>query len=190
MKKIIYSATLVLLLMGCSDDNTKKKPESATENTETTQSVESPITEVNATENTDESEDKPKETEIEEVADEPEIDTSVFDLAKEVKVTDSRDLTQHITLQVILKDGVEQGNGVQRVLTQTYDFLEQEDITGAKTITIFVNSGDLKIFQITIDTSKFKTNDEISMAKLVLEAAQIEKMTDEVKSYGEVLGLW
>lgn len=190
MKKIIYSATIILLLMGCNDNSPQKNTETIVEDNETSQATVSPTTEVNTTNKVEEPEVKPEESKTEEIEDEIKIDTSIFDLAKEVNVTDARDLTQHITLQIILKDAVKQGNGVQAVLTQTYDFLQQEDIAGANTITIFVNSGQLKIFQITIDTSKFKTNDEISMVKLVLDAAEIEKMTDEVKSYGEALELW
>lgn len=190
MKKIIYSATIVLLLMGCNDNNSQRKTETIIEkNNETSQSTNITIAAEDTTDKVEEPEVKPEESVTEEVKDDS-IDTSIFDLAKEVNVTDARDITQHITLQIILKDAVKQGNGVQGVLTQAYDFLQQEDIAGANTITIFVNLGQLKIFQITIDKSKFKTDDEISMVKLVLDAAEIEKMTEEVKSYGEALDLW
>ncbi|MER2060198.1 MAG: hypothetical protein ABTA16_15365 [Niallia sp.] len=190
MKEIIYSATIVLLLVGCNDNSPPKNMETIIENNETSQSTNSTIAADDTTDKVEEPEDKLEETETKEVKDDSKIDTSIFDLAKEINVTDARDITQHISLQIILKDAVKQGNGVQGVLTQAYDFLQQEDIAGANTITIFVNSGQLKIFQITIDTSKFKTDDEISMIKLVLDASEIEKMTDEVKSYGEALELW
>lgn len=189
MKRIICSIAFILLLAGCNtaDVTDVEKPKQTQESTISTPSD----TLNNSNEDSANLEKTVEETIVEENNEaSSSIDTSIFDLAKEVKVTDARDLTQHITLQIILNDGVKQGNGVQGVLTQTYDFLQQEDIAGAETITIFVNSGQLKIFQATIDKSEFKTNDDISMIQLVLDAAEIEKMTDEVKAYGEVLELW
>lgn len=64
------------------------------------------------------------------------IDTTLFEYAKSVEVTNARDITKHITLKINLNDGAEVGLGTLYVLNQTYDSLEQDDIVGIETITI------------------------------------------------------
>lgn len=179
MKKyLLASITLTFFLGACSSDENIKEEEN--EKVSTDQQT-TPI------------EQEPNEDPVVEQPVEPEtptINTSIFDLAKEVNVTDARDLTKHITVQIVLRDEVKATNGVNAVLQQTYDFLQQEDIKGAETVTIFVNSGNLKVFQFTVDTAKFVTNDEVSMAKLVLNASEVEKTTPEIEEFGRTFEFW
>lgn len=116
------------------------------------------------------------------------IDTSVFVYATKVDVTDARDITEHIDLVVHMNEDVKLGLATQHVFTQAYDFLQQDDIKGAKTVTIGVMSGNLRVAQITIEMSKFKP--EGQLIKSVLEASSIDKMYPEVKDYGKVMELW
>lgn len=118
------------------------------------------------------------------------INTSVFEHAKSVEVTNARDLNKHITLKVDLANTTNPGQGTLNVLTQTFDFLHQNDVVGAETITVFVRVNDIKVSQFKIHTAKFKPNDNDPMAGLVLEASDIEFLTPEVKSYGETFELW
>lgn len=116
------------------------------------------------------------------------IETSVFVYATKVDVTDARDITQHIDLVVHMNEQVKPGLATQHVFTQAYDFLQQDDIKGAKTITIGVMSGKFRVAQITVDMSKFKPEEHL--IKSVLKASTIDKMYPEVKDYGKVMELW
>lgn len=78
----------------------------------------------------------------------------------------------------------------RHVILQTYDFLQQDRVKDAKTVTIGVMSGDMRITQITVDMSKFKVDEEKPMIEVVMEASKIDKMNDEVKKFGESLELW
>jgi hypothetical protein len=72
---------------------------------------------------------------------------------------------------------------VQHVLTQTYDFLQQPDVEGADTFTIAVMQGDERIYQIKTDKTKFVTDDNIPMSKLVLDASVVEKTSPEIDQF-------
>ncbi|OIK11966.1 hypothetical protein BIV60_17070 [Bacillus sp. MUM 116] len=117
------------------------------------------------------------------------IDTSVFEFAKDVEVTNAIDTNQHLTVFVTMNN-VSPGLATQHVVNQTYDFLQQKDIKGAKTITINVKQGGKKIAMFTVDKNKFKPNDNESMSDCVMKASKMEFMTPEVKEYGSTMKSW
>lgn len=121
---------------------------------------------------------------------EPSIDTSVFEYATNTEVTDAININQHITVQVHVSEEAEAGMSVLNVVKQSYDFILQEDVKDAKTITIFVTQNDKKIVQYTIQKDKFAPNDNVPMSDLVLKASEIEFMTDEVKTFGKTMESW
>jgi len=134
-------------------------------------------------------EEDPEDALQEEVA-ESTIDTSVFEYATNIEVTDAIDINKHVTVKLTISQDSEPGMQVQNIITQTFDFLQQEDIKEAKTITIFVVQGDIKVTQYTVNKEKFMPNETDSMVDLVLQASEIEQMSDEVKQHGEALELW
>lgn len=144
--------------------------------------------EFSATEQTTESE--PDDVSEELTEEESTINTDVFAYATKTEVTDAIDINDHVTVFVYMSEELTPGLASQHVLNQTYDFIQQEDVKDAKTISINVKQGDTKIFQFTVDTTKFKTDDEIPMSDLVLEASEVEFMTDEVKEFGEIMEMW
>lgn len=144
--------------------------------------------EFSATEQTTESE--PDDVSEELTEEESTINTDVFAYATKTEVTDAIDINDHVTVFVYMSEELTPGLASQHVLNHTYDFIQQEDVKDAKTISINVKQGDTKIFQFTVDTTKFKTDDEIPMSDLVLEASKVEFMTDEVKEFGEIMEMW
>jgi uncharacterized protein YcfL len=174
------------LLVGCSDSETtkvKEGPEIVDSNNTETPGVEE--TDTTATE-----EEDVEETAIEVTEDEATINTAVFVYAEDVEVTDARDITQHLNLVIHMSDELTPGLATQHILNQTYDFLQQQDIEGANTLTIGIMQADMRIFQFTIDVKSFVPIDSEPMAACVLKAAQIDKMKPEVEEYGIVMGLW
>jgi hypothetical protein len=171
------------LLVGCSDsESTKEKEEKVkVENTETEEVEEAAETTTEVVE---------EEVEEEVVEEEATIDTSVFAYAKDVEITDARDITKHITLVVHMSEETKTGMAAQHVLSQAYDFLQQEDIEGAETITFGVMQADTRILQLTTNVKEFVPIDSESMAKCVLKASTIDKMNPEVEEYGKVMELW
>lgn len=131
-----------------------------------------------------------EETSKEENVIESSIDSSVFQYATDVEVTDALNINQHVTVKLIINKDSKPGMQVQNIITQTFDFLQQDDIKEAKTITIFVVQNDIKIAQYTVDKEKFIPNESESMVDLVLQASVIEQMNEEVKQHGESLELW
>lgn len=177
---------LILALVGCSDGQpqTEAEPQTASQEAVTQEQQPEAIQATSAP-----SPDSVTSTETKEPKkEESKIDTSVFVYAESVDVTDARDITQHINVVVHMSTEPTPGLATQHVFSQAYDFLQQEDIQGAKTVTIGVMQGDLRISQITIDVSKFTAGDNI--IKSVLDASNIDKMIDEVKEYGKVMNLW
>ena len=144
--------------------------------------------EFSATEQTTESE--PDEVSEELTEEESTINTDVFAYATKTEVTDAIDINDHVTVFVYMSEELTPGLASQHVLNQTYDFIQQEDVKDAKTISINVKQGDTKILMYTVEKDKFKTNDEIPMSDLVLEASKVEFMTDEVKEFGEIMEMW
>lgn len=125
-----------------------------------------------------------------EEASESKIDTSVFEYATNIEVTDAIEINQHVTVKLAISEDSKPGMQVQNIITQTFDFLQQEDIKEAKTITIFVVQDDIKVAQYTVNKEKFIPNETDSMVDLVLQASEIEQMSEEVKQHGEALELW
>ena len=119
-----------------------------------------------------------------------EIDTSVFEYAKNIEVTDAIDINEHVTLIITENDDAKPGMVTQNIVTQTYDFVQQGDVKGAKTIGINVIQSGNKIAQYTVYTDKFVPNDDEPMSDAVIAASEIEFMTDEVKEFGKTMGSW
>lgn len=184
LKKLLFIGVLSALLLAACNDETDKEPVEANEVTveeetkvETNENVKVEAVEEEANENV-------------EAAEEPGIDTSIFEYAKSVEVTDARDVNKHITLQIDLNDDAKAGMGTQHVLNQMYDFLQQEDINGAETVTFYVRLQEQKVAQFTTTIANFKADPETPMAKVVLNASEIEKLNPEVDAYGKTMGLW
>lgn len=123
------------------------------------------------------------------VVDDKKIDTSVYQYATNVEVTNAIDITQHVTLMIDMPTDKE-GLAFQHVVNQTYDFLQQPDIEGAKTVSVNVRKDGIKIGMFTVNTDKFKPNDQEPMADAVLNASEIEMLSPEVKEFGKVMELW
>lgn len=198
LKNVILISSLLLVIQGCSTENEQdlvqnqpqqevaSKPETSSDQDDT-KSKENESSDTNkdpiSTETTEEKEEAT-------ISKTPEIDTSVFEYAKNVEVTDSLDLTEHVNVVVYMSEDLEKGMAARHVILQTYDFLQQDRVKDAKTVTIGVMSGDMRIAQITVDMSKFKVDEEKPMIEVVMEASKIDKMNDEVKKFGESLELW
>lgn len=174
MKKLSFVLFAMLLsvvvLAACGEEKTEKA------------SKDGDTAEVKTTETkTEETKEEVKE------AEEPKIDTSVFEYAKKTEITNSIDTNQHITVFVYMSEKTKEGLAAQHVLKQTYDFLQQEDIKEAKTVTIAVSQNDKKTFQFTVDKDKFVPNENEPMSDVVLKASKVETMSAEVKAFAESL---
>ncbi|MGG4092076.1 hypothetical protein [Paenibacillus lautus] len=187
---------LTLVLQACSNEASPSATPNETANEPVVASGESQgvQTETKANETKEDTQNNEDNTEDESpsIKDKEEveslIDTSGFVYATKVDVTDSRDITEHIDVVVHMKDSVKPGLATQHVFTQAYDFLQQDDIKGAKSVTIGVMSGDHRVSQITVDASKFKAEEHL--IKSVLSASTIDKMYPEVEEYGQIMELW
>ncbi|WP_064199904.1 hypothetical protein [Brevibacillus brevis] len=175
-----------LAIVGCSEQQQvgKQEVEVAQEQTMQTATETKPIEQKVDTSITKTQEEKATEVKSEE----SKISTEVFVYAKSVDINDSRELTQHIDVVVHMHEELTDGLATQHVLTQTYDFLQQEDIKGAKTVTIGVEQGDNRVSQFTVDVAKFKAGEHL--IKSILDASTIDKMSDEVKEHGKIMELW
>ncbi|MDN4607358.1 hypothetical protein [Sporosarcina highlanderae] len=161
MKKLLMIILATGLLAACSEEATEpEKPEVETQQVETT---------------TNEPEEK-------------QIDTSVYEFASNVDVTDARDINSHITLEIDMKTD-NQGLAFQHVLNQTYDFLQLPDIEGAETVTINVLVEGKKIAMFTTKPGELEINDDVPMAQLVLNASVVEMALPKVKEYAAAMEL-
>ena len=159
---LVLTVIIVAITAGCNADDEQAAAEPKKEETST----------------------EPKETK----ATENKIDTSVFEYAKKVDVTDSREITKHISVVVHMSTEPTPGLATRHVFSQAYDFLQQDDVKGADTITIGVMQGKKRIAQITVDTKKFQPGEQI--IESVLKASTIDKMSPEVKEFGKTTDLW
>ncbi|SDX96299.1 hypothetical protein [Thermoactinomyces sp. DSM 45892] len=147
-----------------------------------------------ATESTIPTEAKIEEKKVEEKKKESSsIDSSTLMLGEmgfveDIKVTDARKITQHINVDIFLFNKAHAGHAVQFILNQYYEFLQQKDIKGAKTVTIGIMQNDTRIFQITTQVKKFKPEEYFIPS--ILKASKIEKMSDEVREFGRVMEKW
>ncbi len=185
---IVPIVVFSMALFGCAEGSEPKEEKKTDTNTEEVKTNDSGKSSEQTKENTEEPNEEKKE-QVNEV-EQPTINTDVFAYATKTEVTDAIDINDHVTVFVYMSEELTPGLASQHVLNQTYDFIQQEDVKDAKTISINVKQGDTKIFQFTVDTTKFKTDDEIPMSDLVLEASEVEFMTDEVKEFGEIMEMW
>jgi|GEM_PF-3052153 len=182
---IVPIVVFSMALFGCAEESELKEDKKTDTNTEEVKTNDSRKSSEQTKENTEEPKEEKKE-QVNEV-EQPTINTDVFAYATKTEVTDAIDINNHVTVFVYMSEELTPGLASQHVLNQTYDFIQQEDVKDAKTISINVKQGDTKIFQFTVDTTKFKTDDEIPMSDLVLEASEVEFMTKEVEDAAEVL---
>lgn len=165
-----------MLLIGCSaEETTNEEPKE-----EKVVKEEKPV----------EKEEKKVEPKEEVKKEEPEIATDVFSYAEKVEVTDAIDTNQHVTVFVFMSEELTPGLATQHVVNQTYDFLQQTDIEGAKTISVNVKQGELKIAMYTVNKDQFVPNDSEPMASVVMKASTMEFMVPEVEEYGKTMELW
>ena len=181
MKKLLVLLLVSLFLTACGEtDQAASEPKREVK----TEVKEEPKQEVEQ-----EVKEKTKEeTPAEETKNE--IDTSVFEYAESVEVTDAIDVNQHVTVFVKMSDKTKPGLATQHVFNQTYNFLQQPDLAGAKTVTVAVKQGELKIAQITVNTELFVPNDKVPMSEVVLQASEVDSMSPEVKEYGTTMDTW
>ncbi|MBS4194092.1 hypothetical protein [Lederbergia citri] len=170
-KLIVLLFSALIVLAGCSNDQPKEQEQKQKALKQT--------------------EEKPqKETvETDDSVEGQEIDTSMYEYAKNVDVTDAIDVNEHITLIIEMNDSLQPGLAFQHATNQTYDFLEQDAIKGAKTVGINIILNGNKIAMYTVNVADFKTNDDEPMAQLVLDASTIEMLSPEVKEYAEIMDL-
>jgi flagellar biosynthesis GTPase FlhF len=118
------------------------------------------------------------------------IDTAIFEYAEKTEVTNAIDINQHVTVFVTMNSEVKPGLAAQHVVNQAYDFLQQTDLTGAKTVTIAVKQSDTKIMQFTVKKDSFVPIDDVPMSECVMKASEIDSMTPEVKEFGSATNSW
>ncbi|MGG1678115.1 hypothetical protein ACIFOT_20605 [Neobacillus sp. NRS-1170] len=179
--KVFLSFLLIIgLLVGCSSKETDKTVNEKEKVTESQKNDKKETAkETTTTEKTKIEEPKKEEAKKES----PSIDTSVFEYAKDVEVTDSRNTTKHINVVVFMSKELSDGQAASHVLNQTYDFIQQADIKGAKTVTMGVMIGDKRVFQYTVDVAKFVPNDKEPMVDVVLAASKVEILTPAVEEF-------
>ncbi|WML48806.1 hypothetical protein RCG23_01335 [Neobacillus sp. PS3-34] len=114
------------------------------------------------------------------------IHTSVFKGAKKVDVTDLRDANGNIDL--VVQTANAPGIAAQDVFSQTYDFLQQSDIQGAKTVTVGIVRNGSRIVQLTIHPNLFVAGE--NHIQSVLQASDIERMSLEVETYADTVNWW
>lgn len=183
--QVLSICILMILLQACA---TTENTVNGTEETKVeTNKVETPEASVQPVPSSN-TEGTNNSTEPKDEHEETKIDTSAFIYAKNVDVTDARNITKHIDLVVHMNEGPTPGLATQHVFIQTYDFLQQDDIIGADSITIGIMQGDFRISQITVDLTKFEAGE--NLINSVLQASKIDKMNDDVKEYGKVMELW
>ena len=187
MKKILSMLllSLVLVLSACGSD----EPEKETPEVEDTPKQDEVEKDEPAEEEPVEEEPEEDGESNEETNDEPAIDTSMYEYAENVEVTDALEINDHITLIIDMPESNTRGLAFQHVLNQSYDFLEQDSTKKAKTIGVNIRQGGNKIAMFTIYTEKFVENDDKPMAQLVLDASVVEMTLPEVDQYAETMDL-
>lgn len=190
IKYFILLLTLGLVLSACGNQSVEETSSDKNEKVESEEVAKKEVKEETTEVTNEEVEAKKEETEEKPVEKKPTIDTSVFEFAKNVEVTDAIDSNQHVTVFVEMSEETQPGMATQHVINQTYDFIQQEDISNAKTVTIAVKQGETKIAQFTVNKDKFTPDDSKPMTEAVINASEIEFMTDEVKQFGQNLGTW
>lgn len=195
MKKLVVGLVAVLLLAGCSEEETKEAKK--TEEVVTTEDAKEKATEDSTTKEVEEktTEDSTnKETEEQAIKEKSEDngDTILFadTGAEEVKVTDEIKTKEQATAVIQIEPDVQAGAAVVNVVNKMYDFLQQEKLTDAKKVIVIVKQKDKRVAQFTVNTTKFDTKDGKWASDAVMDATKIDFMTDEVKEYGKLLEVW
>lgn len=181
IKLLIPFIALTVVLGACS--STEDELSEGTVDLNASQEMETQEENIN-----DQTSDEAAEEENNAEADE--IDTSVYEYAESVEVTNSIDLTKHVNLRIEMSDELTAGMASNHVLNQTFDFLQQPDIEGADTVTINVIQDETKVFQFTTTLADFKPDETTPMAKLVVEASEIDFMNPAVEEHGKIMELW
>lgn len=189
---------LVVLMAGCSEKSAEQpviQEQSKLEANPVENSIEDPANDNETGSSIDEvvveaseTNETKEDTTVASAPEVPQIDTSVFVYAQDVKVTDALDITKHIDVVVYMSEDVGKGLAVQHVFTQLYDFLQQTKVKEAETVTVGIMSGDFRIAQITVDMGKFEAGEHF--IRSVMDASKIDKMDDDIREYGESLELW
>ena len=179
LKKLItlLMLSMVLILAACGNDSAegvKEEPKTEPKKVEVSIPVEKEV----------------KQEVNEEMKAEQEIDTSVFEYAKDIKLTDAIDINNHVTIMVDMSEKTPPGLATQHVVLQSYDFIQQDDVKSAKTITIIVRQSEIKIAQYTVTSDRFIPNEDTPMSKVVIAASEIDFMTGEVKEFGKTMESW
>lgn len=117
------------------------------------------------------------------------IDTSMYQCAENVEVTDALELNDHITLMIDMPESNQQGTAFQHVLNQSYDFLAQNSAKKTKTVGVNIRQGGQKIAMFTIHPEKFVEKDDEPMAQLVLDASIVDIVLPEVEQYADSMDL-
>jgi hypothetical protein len=163
LKVLSIILTLGLLLVGCSEE---------TQEDDSVPRTNEPV----ITKKEEPKKEEPKQ-------EEPQIQTKVFAYAKKVDITDAIEINKHVTATVFMSEELTPQLATQHVLNQSYDFLQQEDLAGANTVTIGVMHGETRVFQFTVDKTKFTPNETEPMVNVVLQASKVEKSTPEIDEY-------
>jgi hypothetical protein len=195
-KHFIIATFVVFVLIGILPGNKDSATETIAISNETkgsedktqTKAEEKAKTEADdaAKKNTDEKEQVSKTKD----ASNNDVNTEVFmNYAEKVEAKMSK-VTNHLDVVITLPRGGHQGNLITSMITNTYYFLEQEDVMKAKTATFGFMMDDLRIFQYTTDVEKFNRTKNDTFIESIFGASKIEKMNDGLKEYGEVMGRW
>lgn len=176
---VILSLAMILVLTACGSEDGKKESENKA------LSKEEDAVEVKEIEE----EEKEEEEEAEKVEEAIDIDTSMYEYSKEVKVTDAMEINDYVSLIIQMNDGLNPGLAFQHATNQTYDFLQQDALQAAEKVGINIILNDQKIAMYEITLAEFETNDEESMAQLVLDAAVMQMIQPEVEEYAETMEL-
>lgn len=175
MNKILITIVLALFLTSCGSSNDNDK-ETSIEPSKEVEIIEEEIKEIEIV-----------EEEIEVV--EAEIDTSMYEYAENVAVTDALEINNHITLMIDMSENTKTGLAFQHVVNQTYEFLKQDSAKVATTIGINVRQGETKTAMFTVYPANFKEDDDIPMSDLVLKASVVNMAVPEVEDYAKIMEL-
>ncbi|MFC4404006.1 hypothetical protein [Gracilibacillus xinjiangensis] len=125
--------------------------------------------------------ERPEEEKAKEATDS--IDTSMYEYASNVEVTDAIEINNHITLMIDMNDNLEQGLAFMHATNQTYDFIEQNNMVNVETIGINIRLKGIKIAMFTVHPGEIEKNETESMANIVLKSSEVEMVSPEVEEF-------
>lgn len=174
MKRIFIILAAIFLLTACGETEEEKQVEEK----------EGSKVESEESENIQEIRDRDSEQTAE-----TEIDTSMYEYAKNVQVTDAIDINNYVSLIIEMNDELTPGMAFQHATNQTYDFLLQDTIQEAEKVGINILLNEQKIAMYEITRNDFVENNDKPMAQLVLDAATVQLMVPEVEQHAEIMEL-